>query len=369
MKISIVFILINVILSSWCQNEVVFHCSPKSGCQMAQCDPVAVGWDRPGYNIDEHLHDKEFPITCKSKGSANLFNLSTIVSSNILDIGLIRSELKELEGKIDKNVGNVEKKDSENCETCVKKKNQSSEYIDLRDKVVLQSKQITDLMTNYAIRSVAMKQLERRAARQSVVIEELKTDLGKVQEMSNKLMEDNNKMNKAISRIEQKLAEENSPQLQITEPTTTIQTTVKPTSLLEDCKLKIGNICYFAVVNLLQNVSYNEAAETCERRKADVVLFRDEKSYNAVVNYTRNTLGGRTMTSIWTGIHIDPMTHDVAPAESFVKWRPGFPFTGRVFKNRTNVYLDVYSNPNRFQGMVNVHPTWKLFGVICEILV
>ncbi|XP_077971553.1 uncharacterized protein LOC120346098 isoform X2 [Styela clava] len=202
---------------------------------------------------------------------------------------------------------NLEKKDSENCETCVKNKKLSSEYIDLRDKVILQSKQITNLMTNYAIRSVAMKQLEKRAARQSVVIKELKTDLVKVQEMNNKLMEDNNKMNKAISRIERKLAEEKYSQRQITEPTTTIQTTVKPTSLPEICKLKIGNICYFAVVNILQNVSYNEAIDICKRDNADVGLFRDEKSYSVVVNYLRNTLGERILVSVWTGIHIDPM--------------------------------------------------------------
>nr|XP_039271683.1 uncharacterized protein LOC120346098 [Styela clava] len=180
--------MLNVIASSSCQDETVFHCFTKPGCKIAQCDPVAEGLDRPGFNIDEHLHDRKFPITCESKSTDNP---SAIVSRNILDIGLIRSELRELEGKIDKNMENLEKKDSENCETCVKNKKLSSEYIDLRDKVILQSKQITDLMNNYAIRSVARKQLEKRAARQSVVIKELKTDLVKVQEMNNKLMEDN----------------------------------------------------------------------------------------------------------------------------------------------------------------------------------
>ncbi|XP_077971552.1 uncharacterized protein LOC120346098 isoform X1 [Styela clava] len=263
---------------------------------------------------------------------------------------------------------NLEKKDSENCETCVKNKKLSSEYIDLRDKVILQSKQITNLMTNYAIRSVAMKQLEKRAARQSVVIKELKTDLVKVQEMNNKLMEDNNKMNKAISRIERKLAEEKYSQRQITEPTTTIQTTVKPTSLPEICKLKIGNICYFAVVNILQNVSYNEAIDICKRDNADVGLFRDEKSYSVVVNYLRNTLGERILVSVWTGIHIDPMTHDVTTVESFVKWLPGISFTGIPSKDLINVYLDVHTNPNkRHHRMIKAPPTWKHHGGICEI--
>nr|XP_039247594.1 uncharacterized protein LOC120325538 [Styela clava] len=263
---------------------------------------------------------------------------------------------------------NLEKKDSENCETCVKNKKLSSEYIDLRDKVILQSKQITDLMINYAIRSVAMKQLEKRAARQSVVIKELKTDLVKVQEMNNKLMEDNNKMNKAISRIEQKLAEEKSSQRQITEPITTIQTTVKPTSLSEICKLKIGNICYFAVVNILQNVSYNEAIIICKRDNADIGLFRDEKSYNVVVNYLMNTLGERILVSVWTGIHIDSMTHDVTPVESFVKWLPGIPFTGIPSKDLINVYFDVHTNPNkRHHRMIKAPPTWKHHRGICEI--
>ena len=87
MKTSVIFILICVIALSQCQGKTVFHCSPKPGCQIAQCDPVAVGWDRPGFKIDEHLHDKKFLITCRSKNEAQFYktgNMFSLIARNIL---------------------------------------------------------------------------------------------------------------------------------------------------------------------------------------------------------------------------------------------------------------------------------------------
>ncbi|XP_077971292.1 uncharacterized protein LOC120345975 [Styela clava] len=111
MKISIASIIIYGIVSSWCQDETVFHCSPKPGCQIAQCNPVAVGWGRPGFNIDEHLYDKEFPITCKSNNASqfqNSINLFSLVSRNTLDIGIIRSDFRQLEENLDDKLKNVQ---------------------------------------------------------------------------------------------------------------------------------------------------------------------------------------------------------------------------------------------------------------------
>nr|XP_039252710.1 uncharacterized protein LOC120329968 [Styela clava] len=327
MRILIIFILIYIITSSWCQDETVFHCSTKPGCQIAQCDPVSVGWDRPGFDIDEHLHDKEFPITCKYQNTAqpeNDANLFPLVSRNTLDIGSIKSKLKELQGKNE------------------------------------------------------IDELRKINAEQSSEIRELRKDLIEVQEKNDKLEKEmnkqqktNNALKKAISRIEQKGVETEKPShlqtrsRQITRPTTRTRTTLKSTPPPENCKLKIGNICYFAVVNPIA-VNYNEAFQICQKRNANVGLIRNKESYNAIVNYFRNILYDWPWINIWTGIRFDPTTRAVTPKDSFIKWFSGFPHTGIHYKDYTNVYLYVHSN-HRLLGMGNAPPTREFYRVICEI--
>ncbi|XP_077971051.1 uncharacterized protein LOC120346019 [Styela clava] len=206
----------------------------------------------------------------------------------------------------------------------------------------------------------------------------MKRDLIKVQEMNEELRDDNEKMEKAISRIEQRLAVmEKSQKLpnrsgQINRPTTKTRGTLKPTPPPENCKLKIGNICYFAVIYHKQNVKYDKAVDICKKRNANVGLIRDEESYNAIMNYLRKNIPTkRTWVYISTGINFDPMTGDVTPADSFIKWsRDGIPFTGIDFEDRTNVYLDVNFKPSYHDhGMANAAPTWERNGVIWEILI
>nr|XP_039271040.1 uncharacterized protein LOC120345586 [Styela clava] len=163
MKISIIFILIYVVASSWCQDETVFHCSPKPGCQISQCDPVAVGWDRPGFNIDEHLHDKEFPITCKS--NSTVIGWLDFVSRN-LDITNIRMGLNKLENKFDEKIESFEKEISEN---------------------LVSGNQIEE-------QSIQINSLLIKARKQSDEIIELKKGLIEVNDMNDKLTEDNKKM-------------------------------------------------------------------------------------------------------------------------------------------------------------------------------
>nr|XP_039274758.1 uncharacterized protein LOC120348638 [Styela clava] len=348
MKTSIVFILIYVIVSSWCQDETVFHCSPKPGCQIAQCDPVAVGWDRPGFNIDEHLHDKEFSITCKSKSRVqpqNAVNLFPFVSRNTMDIGSIKSELEELEGNSNKNTKNIEALEQK--------------YSGIRE--------TQNVNAEHSAEIADLKQSR----------EELRKDLIRLETMNNKLLKEleeqkqgNSEMKKAMERIEQKLSTMEKPQQVRSRnqqrPTTTTKTTLKPTHSPENCELKIGNICYFFVK---QTVVYDTAVDICRKRKAVVGLIRNEESYNAIKNFLIKGMSkSYTWIRMWTGIQFDPKTRDVTPADSFVKWDQGIPNTGIDFKDHTNVYLFAGPNP-LLQGMMNASPTWDLNGVICEILI
>nr|XP_039247447.1 uncharacterized protein LOC120325403 isoform X2 [Styela clava] len=268
----IIFILFYAITSTWCQDETVFHCSPRPGCEIARCDPVAIGWDRPGFNIDEHLRDKEFPITCKSKKPAqtqNTVNLFHLVSRNILESRKYRNKIEE----------------------------QSKEF----------------------------NNLKRKDTQQSDEMKKLKEDLVEVQEFNSKLLEELNKqkktndeMKEAISRIEQKLAVTEDPQQrqprssQITRPTINTQTTLKPTISQEICKLKIGNVCYFAVISGKDRVNYYQAVELCKERNADVGSIRDEESYNAIMKFLKSNIPMEdSWVWIWTGIHFDPIVSNL----------------------------------------------------------
>ncbi|XP_077971782.1 uncharacterized protein LOC120346041 [Styela clava] len=183
----------------------------------------------------------------------------------------------------------------------------------------------------------------------------------------NKQKQTNNEMKKSMERIEEKLSATEKPrQVQSGNqqiPTTTTKTTLKPTPSPENCKLKIRNICYIFVI---QRVNYDKAVDICKKRNADVGLIRDEESYNAIMDYLRkNILKRRPWIHIWTGIHFDPMTREVTPADSFIKWRQGSPLTGIHYKDSTNVYLHIW-HMFGLQGMDNA-PTFKHHGVICEI--
>ncbi|XP_077971790.1 uncharacterized protein LOC144425895 [Styela clava] len=339
MEIPIVYILISVIASSLCQDETVFHCTSNPGCQIAQCDPIAVGWDRPGFNIDEHLQDKEYTITCKS--NSTVLSWLDFAARN-LDITNIRIGLEKLEDKFN---GKIESFGKE-----------ISDLDEMNEKLVGDNDKIKKDL-------IKVQNMNNRLIEDN---EKMKKDLTKVQNMNIKLTEDNEMMKKAISRIEQKLAVMKKPQLipkgfaQISRP--------KPTPHPENCKLKVGNICYFAVIYDEWDVVYKKAFDICNERNADVGLIRDEESYNAIIKYLRKNIPRGE--DIWTGIQFDPMTRDVTPADLFTKWYPGDPFTGFEYKDRTNVYLVVNSDPDeRSQGMVNGDPTWKQNGVICEILI
>nr|XP_039248062.1 uncharacterized protein LOC120325937 [Styela clava] len=366
MKISIIFILIFFITSSWSQDETVFHCSPKPGCNIAQCDSVAVGLDRPGFNIDNHLHDKEYPITCKS--NSTVLSWLDLAARN-LDITNIRIGLENLEDKFYEKIESFGKEISENNESL----NQIGD----------QSTKINNLM--------------RRTTKQSDEIRKLKKDLVEIREMNEKLVEDNEKMKKAISQIERKLSVMEKPlhaqnrsgqitrptkntnttlkpttkTLTTMEPTAKTRTTLKPTPPPENCKLKVGNICYFLMMPGKWDVVYKKAVDICKKLNANVGLIRNMKSYNAIMNYLRRNIPeGEHEISIWTGMKFNPMIGDVTPADSFIKWFPGDPVKGTDYKDRTNVYIIVDSNTNaHYQGMVNVPPTWKKHGVICEILI
>ncbi|XP_077971642.1 uncharacterized protein LOC144425819 [Styela clava] len=329
MKISIVLILNYVITTSWCQDKTVFHCSDK--------------------RIDENLHDKEFPITCKSMNateSSNTGNWLPVVTQNSL-------EIRENRNKIAK---------------------QTNEMKDFRDRTLQQSRQIDNLLEENKEQNSEIRDLrkESRELRNKLVLQSAEiVDLKKSREEQSREI---GELKNAMGRIKEKFSATEKPQ-QVQSgnqqrPTTTTKTTLKPTPSPENCKLKIENMCYFAVIHDPWDVDYDKAVDICKKRNADVGLIRDEESFNAIMNYLvkYTPMGFRGMI-IWTRIRFDPMTRDVTPADSFIKWSSpfdSFPRIGIKNKDRTNVYLHVDSKLI-WHSMGNASPTLKLNGVICEI--
>ncbi|XP_039271410.2 uncharacterized protein LOC120345891 [Styela clava] len=359
MNISIVFILIYVIAPGWCHDETVFHCRPKPGCKIAQCD---------SNRVDEYT--KEYPITCKSN--------STV--PNNLNITNIRIGLEKLENKFDDKIERFEKEISENRKARKRIGNQSIRIDNLSRKASKESVEIKGLKKDL----VEVKEMNGKLVEDN---DNIKKDLIKVQVMNDKLAKDNEQMKKAISRIEQKLVvKDKSHQVQDiskqdTRPTTMTSTTLKSTSknqttltstpAPENCKLKIGDICYFAVILGKWDVVYNNAVDICKKRNADVGLIRDEESYNAILNYSRENMPEDWVgVGLWIGTWIDSVTGNVTPADSYTEWYADhYPLTGIDYKDRTNIYLVVNKKPNEgFQGMVNATPTRERDGVLCEIL-
>ncbi|XP_077971522.1 uncharacterized protein LOC120346287 isoform X2 [Styela clava] len=232
--------------------------------------------------------------------------------------------------------------------------------------------------------SKEINNLERRDKQQSEEMKKLKEEFNELRAMNSTLVGEQSKiaqqsteireLKEAISHIEKRLAVIEKPQKnryeQFTKSTTRTRTTLKPTPAPENCRLKVGNICYFAVIYVDWGVKYDTAVDICKKRKADVGLIRREESYNAIMNYLRKNIPkGWVGITIWTGIRFDPMTDDVTPADLFIKWFPGDPGMGIGNEDRTNIYLNVLPNTNdRNQGMRNGYPTWGRSGVICEIL-
>ncbi|XP_039256053.2 uncharacterized protein LOC120332803 [Styela clava] len=94
-----------IIIFSWittplCQGETLLHCSPKPGCQIAQCD-IAAEWMQD-VNLGEYLNNNEYPLTCKWKSGGKPHsdeNLLNIMYENAKNIEKVKSELKNSERK------------------------------------------------------------------------------------------------------------------------------------------------------------------------------------------------------------------------------------------------------------------------------
>ncbi|XP_077971019.1 uncharacterized protein LOC144425584 [Styela clava] len=214
--------------------------------------------------------------------------------------------MKQLEDNVDKNRKNLDKFEKSMLDQKANNeiKKQSDEVRNLRDKAFQQSGQIIDLLRMYAKQSIELNELKIKNGDQSSEISDLKKDLDAVQETNKNLIEDERQMKKDLAKIQDmniKLINDNEKMEE------------------ENSKLKVRNICYFVgVIHNNYDVDYNKAVDICKKSKANVGSIRDEESYNAIVNYSRRNIPKERMWPyIWTEIHFDPMTGDVAPADSF----------------------------------------------------
>ncbi|XP_077971781.1 uncharacterized protein LOC144425885 [Styela clava] len=224
-------------------------------------------------------------------------------------INNIKSEFKELEKNVDAKMKSIHSFDKE-------------------------ISKIREIQNENAWHTSEIAALKQSRKEQSTEINELKKDLLRLETMNNKLLEELDKQMQTNNETKK-----------------------------ENCDLKIRNICYYVVIRAKEDTNYDKAVDICKKRNADAGLIRDEESFNAVIKYLGK---GDQRILIWTGIRIDPMTRDVTPADSFIKWLPSLPNTGIIYKDYTNVILYV-DLKRRLKGMGNALPTGEMSGVICEI--
>lgn len=130
------------------------------------------------------------------------------------------------------------------------------------------------------------------------------------------------------------------------------------------CEFKVGEICYWTKVGGLY--SFPEAVKVCQNNRSSVANVTSKSIYDNIIENIKKKLKSAR---IWTGMTVEPGTWDVKPTNSFTKWKLNDePLQGPKFTSYTNVFLHIFRFPNSVKriGMVNVPPTWKMEGVICQ---
>ncbi|XP_039263156.2 uncharacterized protein LOC120339133 isoform X2 [Styela clava] len=97
-ELELVFAFSSILISLTHQEDNILDCSMKPGCQITSCNPVPTGWNEIGFNMEEHLQNKEFPILCKSRDTEKSGNVLATLLPAIYDN---MKEINKLKTKVD----------------------------------------------------------------------------------------------------------------------------------------------------------------------------------------------------------------------------------------------------------------------------
>ncbi|XP_077967556.1 uncharacterized protein LOC144421897 isoform X2 [Styela clava] len=91
--------LLVMVINTLCDGKEVLHCTAKPGCQFSSCDPITSDWNETGFDIEQYLRRKEFPITCHSNNSPNIAPHLNSIHVNQKEIRQLKAEVKKLNAK------------------------------------------------------------------------------------------------------------------------------------------------------------------------------------------------------------------------------------------------------------------------------
>ncbi|XP_039263149.2 uncharacterized protein LOC120339133 isoform X1 [Styela clava] len=125
-ELELVFAFSSILISLTHQEDNILDCSMKPGCQITSCNPVPTGWNEIGFNMEEHLQNKEFPILCKSRDTEKSGNVLATLLPAIYDN---MKEINKLKTKVD----GLEKSTKQVIKTVVELKQNSQGPQNLKD--------------------------------------------------------------------------------------------------------------------------------------------------------------------------------------------------------------------------------------------
>nr|XP_039272471.1 uncharacterized protein PFB0765w-like [Styela clava] len=130
---------------------------------------------------------------------------------------------------------------------------------------------------------------QTKTAQHTIEIKDLKKDWTEVQQTNNILVEELNEQKKTNEQMKEDLIQVQQTNINLKKQLDE-QRKTNDEIMKGNCKLKVGNICYFAVIH---DVVYNKAVNICKKRNADVGLIRDKESYNVIMNDLRKNIPKR----------------------------------------------------------------------------
>ncbi|XP_077976171.1 uncharacterized protein LOC144432034 [Styela clava] len=136
------------------------------------------------------------------------------------------------------------------------------------------------------------------------------------------------------------------------------------------CDVTYKKKCYRAVVYDVANVTFTDAKAICKSMNGKAANIYDLKHYQLLIPYLRSLIpAGEPGMYIWTGMEYKNnqlLLSNGRPITIATEvWHPSYPGSEA---SRTNVGVGVDKDPeSAYQGMFNVPPSYRTYGVICEI--
>ncbi|XP_077967555.1 uncharacterized protein LOC144421897 isoform X1 [Styela clava] len=320
--------LLVMVINTLCDGKEVLHCTAKPGCQFSSCDPITSDWNETGFDIEQYLRRKEFPITCHSNNSPNIAPHLNSIHVNQKEIRQLKAEVKKLNAKQEE-----AKKD----------------VIDLKLKMRYSKTETSRDNQNVVSR---LHILEQQVAYLTKENQDLKNSFEKINKSSTLSNESFNVTGKQNT----------------TDDDMTTITSNKDTTTKGNCDVTYNAKCFRVFAYIIPNISFSNAEYLCNNKLANIY---DAVHYYMLETYLRSIIPDvRSWYEVLTGMKYenDQLLLTSGKTTSLLKelWWPGYPYS-ESDASYTNVVLRAHKTRGFNQGIWNYPPSTLYNGAICEI--